>query len=71
MTKDPRLSFYKDTIVEILNTFLETKLAVIHRKHDMRAHSLGMFASTCKLPFQPNYQYKTKVRHRHAIRDNL
>lgn len=32
MTKDPRLSCYRDTIVEILNTFLETKLEVIPGK---------------------------------------
>ena len=31
MTKDPRLSCYRDIIVEILKTFLETKLAVIRR----------------------------------------
>ena len=53
MTRDPRLGFYRGTIVEILNTFLETKLVVIPRKHNMQAHSLVMFASTCKFPFQP------------------
>ncbi len=71
MTKDPRLSCYRGTIVEILNTFLETKLAVIPRKHNMQAHSLAMFSSTCKLPFQPNHQYIAEVRHRLAIPDNL
>ena len=55
MTRDPRLGFYRGTIVEILNTFLETKLAIILRKHNMQAHSLAMFASTFKLPFQPNH----------------
>ena len=39
MTRDPRLGFYRGTVVEILNTFLETKLAVIPRKHNMQAHS--------------------------------
>jgi len=71
MTRDPRLGFYRGTFVEILNTFLETKLAVIPRKHNMQAHSLAMFAITCKLPFQPNHQYTTEVRHRPAIPDNL
>jgi len=37
----------------------------------MQAHSLAMFASTCKLPFQPNHQYTFEVRHRPAIPDNL
>lgn len=37
----------------------------------MQAHSLAMFASTCKLPFQPNYQFTTEVRHRSTIPDNL
>lgn len=44
MTKDPRLSCYRGTIVEIL--FIETKLVVIPRKHNMQAHSLAMFSST-------------------------
>jgi len=67
MTRDPRLGLYRETIVEILNTFLETKLAVIPRKHNMQAHSLAMFASNCKLPFQPNHQYIAEVRDRPAI----
>ena len=46
MTKDPRLSCYRGTIIEILNTFIETKLVVIPRKHNMQAHSLEMFART-------------------------
>ena len=71
MTRDPKLGYYRGTIVEILNTFLETNLAVIRRKHNMKAHSLAMFASTCKLPFQPNHQYTAKIRHRLAILDNL
>ena len=71
MTKDPRLSCYRGTIVEILNTFLETKLTVIPSKHNMQAHSLAMFANTCKLAFQPKHQYTVEVRHRPTIPDNL
>lgn len=71
MTRDPRLIFYRGRVLEILNTFLETKLAVIPRKHNMQAHSLAMFSSTCKLPFQPNHQYTADVRNRPAILDNL
>ena len=71
MTEDPRLSCYKETIIEILNNFLETKVVVIPKKHNMQAHSLAIFANTCKLPFQPNHQYTVEVRHRSAILDNL
>ena len=71
MSKDPRLSFYRGTIIEILNTFLETKLTVIPRKHNMQAHRLEIFANTCKLPFQPNHQYTVEVRHKPTIPDNL
>ena len=71
MTRDLRLGFYRRTVIEILNTFLETKLVVIPRKHNMQAHSLAMFASTCKCPFQPNHQYTAEVRHRSSIPDNL
>ena len=46
---DPRLKYYKDIVIEILNTFLETKLAKIPRKHNLQAHILEMFANTYKL----------------------
>lgn len=71
LTRDPRLGFYIGTIVEILNTFLETKIVAIPRKHNMQAHILAMFASTYKFPFQPNHQYTAEVMHRPAIPNNL
>jgi len=63
MTKDPRLGYYRGTIIKILNTFLETKVFVIPRKHNMQAHSLEMFTSTCKLSFQPNHLYPAECYH--------
>lgn len=71
ITRDPILGYYRGTAIEILNTFLETQLATIPRKHNMQAHSLAMFANTCKLPFQPNDQYNVEIRHRPTIPDNL
>ena len=70
-TNDSRLRYYRGTVVEILNTFLQTQLTKIPRKHNLHAHSLAMFASTCKLPFEPNHQFKAEIRHRPAIPDNL
>ena len=57
--------------MEILNTFLQAQLAKIPRKQNLHAHSLAMFASTCKLPFGPNHHFTTEIRHRPAIPDNL
>jgi hypothetical protein len=37
----------------------------------LQAHSLAMFASTCKLPFEPNHQFTAEIRHRPAIPDNV
>lgn len=71
LTRDPRLGLYRGTVAEILNTFLETKLATIPRKNNMQAHSMAMFSSTCKFPFQPNHQYTAEVKHRPTIPDNL
>ena len=71
ITNDPRLREYRGTAIEILNTFLETQLAKISRKHNLQAHSLAMFANTCKLPFEPNHQFTAEVRHRPAIPDNV
>lgn len=71
LTNDPRLREYRETTIEILNTFLETQLAKIPRKHNLQSHSLAMFASTCKLPFEPNHQFTAEIRHRPAIPDNV
>jgi len=71
LTNDPRLREYKRTTIEILNTFLETQLAKIPIKHNLQAHRLAMFASTCKLPFEPSHQFTAKVRHRPVITDNV
>lgn len=71
LTNDPRLRHYRGIVIEILNTFLETQLAKIPRKHNLQAHSLAMFASTCKLPFEPNHQFAAEIRHILAILDNL
>lgn len=61
----------RGTIVDILNTFLETQLAVVSRKHKLHAHSLAMFASTFKLPFELDHQFTIEIRHRPAILNNL
>ena len=37
----------------------------------MQAHNLATFASTCRLPFQPNHHYIAEVRHKPKIPDNL
>lgn len=71
LTRDPRIGYYRGTVIEILNTFLETQLATIPRKHNLQAHNLAMFSSTCKLPFQTNHQFTAKIRHRPSIPNNL
>ena len=68
---NPRLSQYKEIVLDLIKDLLETDFAAIPRKQNMQAHSLATFASTCKLPFQPNHKYTTEVRHRHDIPDNL
>jgi len=70
LANDPKLREYRRTAIEILNTFLETQLAKIPRKHNLQAHILEMFANTCKLPFEPNHQFTAEIRHRPAIPDN-
>ena len=71
LTNDPRLRAYRGAAIEILHTFLETQLAKIPRKHNLHAHSLATFASTCKLPFEPNHQFTTKIKHRPTMLDNV
>ena len=71
LVNNPRLSQYRETILDLINYFLETDFVVIQRKRNMQAHSLATFASTCKLPFQPNHLYTAEVRHRPTIPNNF
>jgi len=71
ITNNPRLSCYRETILDLINCFLETDFVVIPRKQNKQAHSLATFSSACRLPFQPNHQYTIEVRHRPTIPHNL
>jgi len=71
LTIDLRPRAYRGPTIDILNTFLETHLAKIPRKHNLHAHSLATFASTCKLLFEPNHQFTAEIRHRPTIPDNV
>ena len=71
LTNDLRIRSYRGAAIEILNTFLETQLAKIPRKHNLHAHSLVTFASTCKLPFKPNHTFTAEIKHRPAVPDNI
>ena len=52
---NPRLSQYREIVLDMIKKLLEIDFAAIPRKQNMHAHSLATFASTCKLPFQPNH----------------
>lgn len=71
LTNDLRLRSYRAAAIEILNTFLETQLAKIPRKHNLHAHSLATFASTCKLLFQADHHFTTEIKHRPSVPENV
>jgi len=71
VTNDNRLRAYRGAAIEILNTFSKSQLTKISRKHNLHAHSLATFASTCKLPFEPNHHFTAKIKHRPAVLDNV
>jgi hypothetical protein len=66
-----RLRAYRTAAIEILNTFQNLKLTKISRKHNLHAHSLATFASTCKLPFEPNHHFTAEIKHRPAVPNNV
>jgi len=49
VTNDNRMRVYRTAATNILNAFTEFNLAKISRSHNIHAHSLATFASTCKL----------------------
>lgn len=71
VTNDLRLRAYRGAAMEIINTFLESELTKIPRKHNLHAHSLTTFASTCKLPFEPNHHFTAEIKHKPAVPDNV
>jgi len=71
VTNDLRLRAYRGAAIEILNTFSDHQLTKIPRKHNLHAHSLATFASTCKLPFEPNHHFTAEIKHRPAVPDNV
>jgi len=71
VTNDNRLRAYRTAATEILNTFTECKLTKISRSHNLNAHSLATFASTCKLHFEPNHYFTTEIKHRPAAPNNV
>jgi len=68
---DNRLRAYRTVATEILNSFTESKLAKISRSHNMHAHNLATFASTCKLPFEPNHHFTPEIKHSPTIPNNV
>jgi len=68
---NPRLSQYRETILDLIKEILEIDFPAIPRKQNMKAHSLATFSSTCRLPFQPNHHYTVEVRHMLVIPNNL
>lgn len=71
LTNDLRLRSYRGAAIEILNSFLESQLAKIPRKHNLHAHSLVTFAGTCKLPLEPNHHFTAEIKHRPIVPDNV
>ena len=71
VTNDNRLRAYRKGAIEILNTFSESQLTKISRSHNLHAHSLATFASTCKLSFKPNHHFTAEIKHRPAVPDNI
>lgn len=67
VTNDNRMRAYRTAATNILNAFTESKLAKISRNHNIHAHSLATFASTCKLPFEPNHHFTAGIKHRPIV----
>ena len=71
VTNDNRMRAYRTAATNILQAFTEFKLDKISRNHNIHAHSLASFASTCKLPFDPNHHFTAEIKHRPAIPNNV
>jgi len=71
VANDSRMRAYRATASELLSTFSDVELAKIMREHNIHAHSLATFASTCRLPFGPSHHFTAEVKHRPSIPNNV
>jgi len=71
VTKDNRLRSYRTAATQLLSSLANFQITKIPRAQNLHAHSLAMFASTCKLPFDPNHRFTAEIRHRPSIPDNI
>jgi len=71
VTNDNRMRAYRTAATNILNAFTESKLAKISRNDNIHAHNLATFASTCKLPFEPNHHFTAEIKHRPVVPNNV
>lgn len=71
VTNDERLRSYRYAAAEILNSFTEFQITKISRTHNLHAHSLATFASTCKLTFEPNHCFTAEIKHRPSVPNNV
>jgi len=71
VTNENRMRAYRTASTNILNAFTEFNLAKISRNHNIHAHSLATFASTCKLPFGPNHHFTAEIKHRPVVPNNI
>jgi len=71
VTNNNRMRAYRTAATNILSAFTEFNLAKISRSHNIHAHSLATFASTCKFPFGPNHHFTIEIKHRPTVPNNV
>lgn len=71
VTNDKRLRSNRSAAAEILDSFTEFQITKIPRTHNLHAHSLATFASTRKLPFEPNHCFTAEIKHRPSVPNNV
>ena len=71
VTNDKRLRSYRSAAGELLQSFTEFQITKIPKIHNLHAHSLATFASTCKLPFESRHCFTAEVKHRPSVPNNV
>jgi hypothetical protein len=69
--KHPRLTAYKNVVLDFLECFTEYDLSSIPRDQNILVDGLVTSKATCKIPFHPNHQYTVEVKSRPAVPDNI
>ena len=69
--KHPRLRYYRNLVLDLLENFKEYNIYVIPRNQNSIIDALDVTSININIPVYPNKKYEIEVKHRPTVPDNI